>query len=448
MNGAPLTLLLITAGRVARADYDAAGAATSLMSAPREHDGAIPSAVRTALALGGKPAGLVWVLLEDAWIQNIELQKRQITGLSREQISRALSFEIEPFSGTPVAQSEIGFIETEDRDAVKCYWAAEIAVNVRDAVQDVIAAAGGKLGGICHPGGLPLPLDPALDCREWRRLEVWHGSLLSLEGDGGRPARARVLSGPPARSTAISAVALELLTETRTTPVGHLDSGVAAKRFVLDEPEHLRAWLQGWATQLRSGPPSAPVIGPRPAKPGPQKYIVVGAALEAFVILVCPLLVWHGTYVRNRLRTERGALARVADQTKAVTKENTDLRKEIATLDQQAQKMALLARRRTAFPNLLRALASTRPDDIVLSNILPNGPGEIIVHGLALDALSVDEMCLALTAALHGDGWAAQPLQKTSKGNAAESGPWDFTISLAPMDAKPVAISDSHLRRP
>jgi hypothetical protein len=136
----------------------------------------------------------------------------------------------------------------------------------------------------------------------------------------------------------------------------------------------------------------------------------------------------------------------VSDQIQAVTKENGNLRKEIADLDLQAQNRAFLARQRTSYPAVLRALASTRPDDIVINSIRPAGGTNLIVNGVALDALSVDEMCIALSAILSRQGWVAQPLQKTAKGTVGDSGPWEFSISLTQGEPAPVSAPVTHHR--
>jgi Tfp pilus assembly protein PilN len=448
MNGTSLTILLITSGRIVRADFDSNGAATLLSSVPGEHDLAIPSTVRSALALGSKPGANVWLLLEDVWIQNVELPKRQIAGLSSEQIGRALSFEIEPFSGTPVAQSEIGFCECEERDSVRCYWAAEIATSTRDAIQEAITSAGGKLTGICHPGGGAFPLVPAHAGGEWRRLEVWHGSLLSLECDQRRRLRTKVLSGLPSRSSLTPGADLEWLAAERSMPSINLDPSAIANRFLLDDQAHLHLWLQGWASILLAGAPPVPFIAPRPAKPGLRHYIIVGALLETLVIVILLIVFFFETIARHRLRTERATITRTIEQIQAVTKENTSLRKEIAGLSRQEEKKALLSRQRAAYPALLRALASTRPDDIVLNGIRPSGPSNLIVNGISLEALSVDEMCIALTSALRSEGWVAQPLQKFAKGTAADSGPWEFAVNLAPEDSKTAAVGTTASHAP
>jgi len=437
----------VTSGRLARADFEASGVApVAVWSTLRDHDSAAPAAARTALALGGKPKANVWVLCEEAWMQNVDLARRQVSGLSLEQIGRAVSFEIEPFSGTPVGESVLGFREGEERDGVKSYWVAELPAKIRDGIQDLVAAAGGKLIGICHPGGVPSPIDPASAGQPWRRLEAWNGGMVWMESDEKQQVRTKVLTGLPSVRQSSPGSSLELLSAGMSAPLPNPDPAAIAKRFDLDNEGHLRPWLSAWAALFRSGKALVPVIPPRPPKPTLRKHIVTGVALEAAMILIFLIVIWHGTSVRNRLRKERAEIGHVNDKIQAVTKENAALRKEVADLDLQAQKRALLARQRTALPAILRALASTRPDDIVLSGIHPGGATALIVDGIALDALSVDEMSIALNTSLRRDGWLAQPLRKTAKGTAGDSGPWEFSISVSQDEPAPPVAPVAHRR--
>lgn len=145
MKAAATTFILITANRVARADFD--GGLRSAKSAARPAG----DAVRAALALGGKAARETWVLSADVWAQEVKLSAAQVAGLSQEQLGRALSFEAEPFSGIPVAESATGF-----RDGGGgVFQVVQMPRAERDAIVRAVASAGGQLAGIAHPGSAP-----------------------------------------------------------------------------------------------------------------------------------------------------------------------------------------------------------------------------------------------------------------------------------------------------
>jgi hypothetical protein len=142
------TVLLVTGTRIARADFD--GTLRTCKTAPRSAGGSPAEAVRAALALGGS-AGTVWVLSEDAFVQRVTLNPAQVAGLTPEQLGRALSFEVEPFSGIPVMESATGF-----HDAGESFFTVvEMSRADRDGIQRAVTEAGGKLAGITHPGTTP-----------------------------------------------------------------------------------------------------------------------------------------------------------------------------------------------------------------------------------------------------------------------------------------------------
>jgi hypothetical protein len=147
--GAGSTFILVTAHRVARADFD--GALRSAKSAPRPVGASAAEAVRAALALGGKAARETWVLDTHLWTQEVKLNPAQVAGLTPDQLGRALAFEAEPFSGIPVGESATGF-----RDAGGgTFNVVQMPRADRDAIVRAVASAGGQLAGIAHPGSAP-----------------------------------------------------------------------------------------------------------------------------------------------------------------------------------------------------------------------------------------------------------------------------------------------------
>lgn len=148
MKSAPSTFILVTANRVARADFD--GRLRASKSAPRSPAASAVEAVRTGLTLGGKAARETWVLSTDVWIQEVKLNSAQIAGLTPDQLSRALAFETEPFSGISVSDSATGFREEDGRFNVVQITRADL-----EGIAQAISNAGGKLAGIAHPGIAP-----------------------------------------------------------------------------------------------------------------------------------------------------------------------------------------------------------------------------------------------------------------------------------------------------
>ena len=144
-RAATSTLILVTAARIARADSGGA-----CITAARPVGSSVGEAARAALALGGK-AEAVWVLCDDVFAQRVALSPAQVAGLTPDQLRRALSFEVEPFSGIPIAESVTGF----HRSGEGAFDVIELPRADRDAIQRAASDAGGKLAGIAHPGTVP-----------------------------------------------------------------------------------------------------------------------------------------------------------------------------------------------------------------------------------------------------------------------------------------------------
>jgi hypothetical protein len=143
------TLILVTGSGIGRADFE--DGLRAWKTGPRLIGASWTEAVRAAFALGGKASGGVWVLSEEVWSQEVSLGPAQIAGLTLEQLGRALSFEVEPFSGIPLTESAVGFHQRDHG----VFEVVEMSRIDRDAIGRLAKEAGGKLAGITHPGTVP-----------------------------------------------------------------------------------------------------------------------------------------------------------------------------------------------------------------------------------------------------------------------------------------------------
>lgn len=143
------TFVVITANRIGRTDFD--GPLHTPRIAARPAGASLAECVRAALALGGKASRETWVLDSDVWTQDVQLSPAQVAGLTPEQLGRALSFEVEPFSGVAVAESATGF---RDNGGGR-FSVVQMQQADRDGVVRAVASAGGRLAGIVHPGAVP-----------------------------------------------------------------------------------------------------------------------------------------------------------------------------------------------------------------------------------------------------------------------------------------------------
>ncbi len=326
------TILLVTAKRIARADFD--GSLRACRSGLRAANSSPAEAVRAALALGGKTSEAVWVLSEDVWTQKVVLHAGQVTGLTADQLARALSFEVEPFSGIPVMEGATGFHRGSD----STFEVVEISRSDRDAIQRVVADAGGKLAGITHPGAAPLddealnvwftgwlprlqgralplitPPAPAPSANRflYTAIALEIAALLLLFGIGGYQALQR--SALTKRQLALTTAANELAAanrqlETSRKELARLDKEQAQRERVVNRRGSLLALLNGLAATR----PEDVVVRAIQAE-GPSTIVVSGLSIEAgavdeMSIVLTQSLRASGWTAQPRHKTGRRAL--------------------------------------------------------------------------------------------------------------------------------------------
>lgn len=163
------TIVVVTGSRVMRAHSEDGG--LDFKSAARPPGESSAGSVSAALALG-KSSGAIWVLADEIFAQRVSLNPSQIAGLTSGQLERALAFEVEPFSGIPMAEGAIGFSD----EGGGAFAVVEMPRSGRDAILKAVAGAGGKLAGIAHAADVPTADEAA---RTW--LETWITRLESGE---------------------------------------------------------------------------------------------------------------------------------------------------------------------------------------------------------------------------------------------------------------------------
>jgi hypothetical protein len=199
MKAPSTTFLLIAPGRVGRADF--AGDLRMARSAPCAPGTPVADAARAALALGGAPSRETWVLSSGVWAQEVRLSPAQVAGLSPEQLGRALCFEAEPFSGIAAGESAAGYRSTEGG----VFLVAQMRRAELDAAARAIAAAGGRLAGVAHPGSVPEDEEALMEW--WRGQPARMGSVPMIAPPAPGPSPHRFL----AAGIALEAAALLLL---------------------------------------------------------------------------------------------------------------------------------------------------------------------------------------------------------------------------------------------
>jgi hypothetical protein len=415
---------------------------------PRTAGGRLSDDVQAALALGGRLHSTVWVLCEDFWAQSLTLPRAQTAGLSSQEVAQALQFEVEPFSGLTPGESALGYRATPRDDGADQFWVVACAREELAMIGGLVRRAGGRLQGVSHPAGLPVPLTESVPSGPWRRIERWsRGSLLVRSATGGMgdtivdSSVSETEMPPAAPSERVEA----LDDEGTAAPAAPPD----AQRFTLNNETHLRRWLTAWAHNLRETPAALALAKPPSAAPRLGRYVLLGIAAEAVAVVVCAAHWGWVTVQRDRLRRELGAieaasvrLDEVERQNVAARSEMTELRRTIA--GREVARLAL-ARRRHAMPSLLRALSEAKPDDVVIRELRDGGPWRVRIGGVSLSAGAADDLAVRLASALKDGGWTVQPLQKRAEGLLPDAGPWRFALQVALQDAAPVAAAGPRL---
>src|SRR5436190_2274628 len=101
-----ITLLLLDRDKVVRADFGSGARpeVRDLWQQPRPAVDDFGLLVESALHLGPHPGKRVWVLSGDLWTQTLPLPLLKVDGISEDELSQALAFEVEPLSGVPALE--------------------------------------------------------------------------------------------------------------------------------------------------------------------------------------------------------------------------------------------------------------------------------------------------------------------------------------------------------
>ena len=194
------SFILITAHRVIRAEP--LGGGMNFKSIPRPPGESLAASVSAALALA-PPASAIWVLADEIFAQRVTLNLTQIAGLTPGQLERALAFEVEPFSGIPMAEGAIGFHD----EGGGSFAVVEMPRTSRDGVIKAVLAVGGKLAGITHAAAVPTADDAAQTWLEKQLARLGAGELPVITAPAPAPSANRFLYA----GVALAAVALGLV---------------------------------------------------------------------------------------------------------------------------------------------------------------------------------------------------------------------------------------------
>lgn len=449
------TLLLIKSDMLARADFGPAPEFVPLefWEQPQSANVRLYHSLEVALAMG-KCGRIVWVVGEAFWTQTLSLPASALGGLTKDQIAKAIGYDVEALTGLTGADSALGFCKAAPSDQSEHLWITQVPLSARAQIQSAIEKAGGTLGGILHPGGLRGPLEAAIDgagsTQTWRRVEVWKDTTLCLLGRGNDAQRVAIINGDPAQEVWRANVARWMNSNDADHSQWLGPQGSMANDLTNDlsggndnpwkvlpplAGDALKRWLGRWAEKLVNEPTAMPVIEPSRANTLPRNQLIAIAAVTLACLIAC---IARGVWLRGQraiLAEQQVVLAtQLARETSTLRllqapKQEWDrlqsaikpLRSDLERLRAQRGRAGFhgvpdfeLQRHRVA--GLLAALGRNAAPDLMIDRIEPDGNGDILIGGKCLHNTSVDTFAGALAAVLPDVGWEISPPQKKLSG--------------------------------
>jgi hypothetical protein len=467
------TLFLIKSDLLARADFGPFDSAQDrpapdfvpleFWEQPQPANVRLYHSLEVALGTGGKCGQIVWVVGEAFWTQTLSLPASALGGLTKDQIARAIGYDVEALTGLSGADSALGFCKAAPSDESEHLWITQVPLSARAQIQSAVEKAGGSLGGILHPGGLRGPLEAAFDAsgstQTWRRIEVWKDATLCLMGRGEDAQRVAIINGDPAREAWRATVARWMT----SNDAGHSEwlgppgsmandlSGDNDKPWDVLPPltgDALKRWLGRWAAKLANEAAATPVIEPNRANTSRHKQLIAVAAVTLACVAAC---IARGVWLdgqrtkradqRTMLATQFAHESSTLKVLQAPKQEWDRLQSEIKSTRSDIQKLRT-QRTRTGFhgvpdfelqrhrvAELLAALARNAASDLMIDHIEPEENGDMLIEGKCLPNTSVDTFAGALAAVLPGVGWEISPAQRKLSGLIPGG---DFKLRVTP----------------
>ena len=345
-----LTLLIVEAHRVVRADVPVPGAKIPprIYTQQRMTGSPLGETLRAGLALAPGCEKNVWVAASEIWSQTLTLPAAALGGLKDAELAAALAFEAEPLSGIPSSNAAMGFIPVQPprKDGLVDVNAIAMEVYARDDIQSAVKAAGGKLCGVCTLKDLPAE-SKALNEQDW-----------------------------------IERCAAEL------------QAAPAAFPFIAPAPQKispLRYWLLGLALE------AAVLL----VCVGHWKWIAraESEARTSLQKLQTPRKQFDELKAKNDLL--KGDLKKLEDERARNSNVIKNAENEVAF-------------QRARISAILRSLSKERSGDIAIQSITAKDTQNLFVEGVTLDPAYADKYAAQLEAALAPAGLRVQPMSKTA----------------------------------
>lgn len=368
------TLILVEPDQVARADF--AGPDRRLVSCKTAARSPGRDLTTTVEWLTHEPraTGRVWVLSSDFWSQQVAIATPMLSGLTEDEKSRTLAFEVESLSGVGALESDLQFVRLGEVDGFSQFWVTQVPWEVRDRLNDAVRASGGRLLGLVHPS-LPTTL-------------------------------AATLLG-----------------------AGSPDMTVPRR---LDE-ESAGAWLSRWAELLDRDNRGLPVVRPPVQPVTGATWLTLAAALGITLAAIAISDYRQLTRATTEARAQAKRLRDVAKQVQEAANESTKIElqhRAVAAAGAQIEREIATAKaemvaHRERWSRLLRFIAERATDDLVVQRVT-NTNGLPTLEGRCLGGEVVTALARDLEAELRPLGWSVTT--KLTADGASDS--YEFSIQL------------------
>ncbi len=439
-TSASLTLVVITRDRLIRADFASRTASepSSCVVRPRPETDDAGTLVSTALGFHAVKPRRTFVLTTDAWTHTLELPTSNVAKLPPDELRQMLAFEAEPISGLSAFDAATAFADSGDRDGARSFWVTQIAASARDAMDEAVRAAGGRLAGVLHPGGVPAALAVGASTDSAARVEFWPGAVVRTAMLKSAVVNARVDDAGLASDWQSAAEQWRTAAgvETVETLAADYLAPVADERLIeLTDEATLGRWLAAWNRCLSAACATVPTIGP-PIRPlSPQTRNAVALAISA---VVCGVCYGHHTYVETNLAAVTKELEIVQApgiELASLTKKTADAEATLKKQQESTQKLRdastaaeiVLKMHRTRLAELLRRLAAHHDGSWFVSHIDGNS-GLLSLRGSTTDPRNVAALTSTLSREFTTLGWALGPADQSLTVVHEDDGLWNFEL--------------------
>ena len=459
-----ITLIVVTRDRLIRADFASPRAVEpkTLIVRERPHIDDPVALVETAIGFDRAKPGRVFVLSSDLWTHTLTLNSANTHGLTAEELQQMLGFEAEPLSGTSAFEVTSASLALGESAGQKHFWLTQVPLAMRDQVADAVRKMGGSLGGIAHPGGVPLSFEETAHHGMPGRVEFWPAAAVRVVYADKTITKAHVDDGAIAanwlgatadwkQKSGASHVAAVVPEGSPAAYGADDDFGNDESRvpfLTLEDDATLRRWLAAWHQTLRAKTAAVPLVVPPARRMDQRQRNLVSAVLALALFGACYAHhQWVGANIKS-VAEKKAELEKPGTALQAVRTQIATVEKDLKKLEEEKTKLAADVRsteavfdsHRRRLAELMRRLSDDSSHDWVLQEITATGR-EIKLIGTTMHPEHISTLTAAITHDFGKLGWGVEPAKQEARNVSNNGGPWTFEIQL--RDLKMPAASPS-----